>query len=69
MKKDPKILNSMAEICEYYAWSLHFFYELQEAGMPVRKLRNRWRGHADMIDAWYKKYLLVAEDTKLVASQ
>jgi hypothetical protein len=49
-----KIATSKGEICRRLKIGKKVFNALVDEGMPVKKRGNRWFGHMDEIEEWFR---------------
>ena len=54
-KHSDKVFRRAQDIMDYYEMSRPAFEEFIKMGMPARIINGSWHGHADNIDAWFRK--------------
>lgn len=50
-----QLIQGMNDICDHFKLGRDQFFMFVGLGMPIRKINNRWYGHIENIDLWFKK--------------
>lgn len=49
------IINGRDEICKYIGVGKEIFYKLIAAGLPAKKVGDRWISHKEALDEYIKR--------------